>query len=301
MAQEIEIADLDLRYEGYRMKNPAQERKMLVSIVERGIEEPLQGVDLEDERVLLNGFKRYRCARKLGLGLVPYTSLGSDEATGIVAVLRGSSEKGLCILEEARFIDELAQSQRMCTAEISETLSRSKSWVAMRLGLIREMSTVVRTKILAGAFPVYSYMYTLRPFMRMAGVSSQDLETFICAVSGKKLSIRELDQLANGYFRGPDWFRQEVDSGNLTLVLDRIREVPQQADSCSGFEGVALREMATLAKYMRRVIGKSQDRRLCAPTRAFRAQASLLLAGILSRTSTFQQTLRELHDRVGQA
>jgi hypothetical protein len=301
MSPEIELANLDLRYEGHRMKNPAQEGKLLASIQERGIEKPLQGVDVEDKRVLLNGFKRLRCAKRLGLGIVPYTSLGSDAATGIVAVLRASNEKGLSILEEAQFIDDLLQLHRMCTAEISETLCRSKSWVTMRLGLIREMSPVVRMKILAGSFPVYSYMYTLRPFMRMAGVAGQEIEAFVCATSGKKLSVRELDQLANGYFRGPEWFRQEIDSGNLVLALERINEVPEPADGCRGFEGVVLRDMETLAKYMRRVIGKSQDRRLSAPTRAFCAQASLLLAGILSRMSTLQQTLRELHDRVGQA
>jgi len=91
MRDEIEISTLDLRYESYRMKNPVLVSRLLATIVERGIEEPLEGVERGEGRILLNGFKRYRCARKLGIGLVPYLSLGGDEATGILTLMRVSN------------------------------------------------------------------------------------------------------------------------------------------------------------------------------------------------------------------
>jgi len=59
MAKEIELSSLDLRYEGYRMKNPGLEERLLVSIAQRGIEEPLEGVQRQQASILLNGFKRY--------------------------------------------------------------------------------------------------------------------------------------------------------------------------------------------------------------------------------------------------
>jgi hypothetical protein len=67
----------------------------------------------------------------------------------------------------------------------------------MRLGLISEMSAAIRAKLFSGAFPVYCYMYTLRQFMRMNGVSGQDVEQFVAALSGKGLSVREIEQLAH--------------------------------------------------------------------------------------------------------
>jgi predicted transcriptional regulator len=283
------------------MKSPGQEARLLVCIQERGIETPLEGVDVDEKRILLNGFKRYRCAQLLGFGHVPYSSLGDDEATGIIAVLRSSNEKSLSILEQAQFIDDLCHQQQMSVAEIAETLSRSKSWVSMRLGLVREMGDLVREKVLGGAFPVYSYMYTLRPLMRMNGVKKEDIEAFVAAVSGRKLSVREVEQLAHGYFRGPDWFRKEIDNGSITFALERMKQVPNPPDSCSGFEGVLLRDIEILAKYMQRVIGKSADRQISSATRAFRAQATLLLAGILSRMVPLQQTLKNLHDRIAEA
>ena len=158
MSREIEISMLDLRYEGYRMHNTVQEAKLTASIAERGIEEPLELVDTGEEHILLNGFKRYRCARKLRIETVPYVSLGQDEAMGIMGLLRISNNKTLGILEQARFIDDLKNRYQMNVPQIASELSRSKSWVSMRLGLIKQMSEVVREKLFSGAFPVYPYM-----------------------------------------------------------------------------------------------------------------------------------------------
>jgi hypothetical protein len=299
MGQSIEVSALDLKYEGHRMKNPALEARLLASIAERGIEEPLEGVDGADRNVLLNGFKRYRCASKLGIRLVPYTSLGKDAASGIVNLLRVSNDRSLTILEQARFIDELRKFDQMSVADIAEQLSRSKSWVSMRLGLIGEMSEAVRECIFGGRFPVYPYMYTLRQFMRMNGVKKQDIEDFVVALSGKKLSVREIEQLAQGYFRGPASFRDAIREGHTALVLDRMGRVPDDPDGANEFERVLLNDLEITRKYMQRVMGKSQDRRL--KTRAFLAQAHLVTAGILGQAQAFWEVMRKLHDRCGQA
>jgi len=299
MGHEVELSALDLRYESYRMKNPAQEARLLASIARRGIEEPLEGVDQADQSILLNGFKRYRCALKLGIGMAPYAPLGEDHASGIINLLRVSNDRSLTILEQARFIDELRHLDQMSVADIAEALSRSKAWVSMRLGLIGEMSEAVRARIFSGAFPIYPYMYTLRQFMRMNGVKKQDIEDFVVAVSGKKFSVREIEQLAHGYFRGPASFREAIREGHTALVLDRMGQVPEDPDGSNEFERVLLKDLEITHKYMQRVMGKSQDSRL--KTRAFLAQAHLLTAGILSQSRAFFEVMRQLHDRCGQA
>jgi hypothetical protein len=299
MAREVELSMLDLRYESYRMRNPALEARLLASIAQRGIEEPLEGVDTNERILLLNGFKRYRCARRLGIGKAPYASLGQDEALGIMNLLRVSNNRSLGILEQARFIDDLRRLHRMSVAEIAAGLSRSKAWVSMQLGLIGEMSEKVRQEIFSGRFPIYPYMYTLRQFMRMNGVRKQEIEDFVVAVSGKKLSVREIEQLAHGYFRGPESFREAIENGHVGLPLQWMKDVPEDPDGCNEFEGALLKDLEITQKYMQRVMGKSNDRRL--KTRAFHAQANLLTAGILSKARAFFETLRKLHDRSGQA
>jgi len=299
MTQEIELSQLDLRYEGFRMKNPGLEARLLASIAQRGIEEPLEGVNVGPIRVLLNGFKRHRCAVRLGIQRLPYASLGADEVAGIMGLLRLSNTRALSLLEQARFIGELKNAQGMTVAQIATELSRSKAWVSMRLGLMSEMTEPVRQQLFSGAFPVYSYMYTLRQFMRMNGVKRPEVEEFVSAVSGKKLSVREIEQLAHGFFRGPDSFRQEILKGNLALPLERMAQAPQDPDGCSEFERVLLKDLEIVQKYMQRVMGKGQDPRI--KSRNFHAQCHLLAGGILSRNSAFLQSVRQLHDRSGQA
>ncbi len=299
MSTEVELSALDLRYQGFRMKNAALEGRLLVSIAQRGIEEPLEGVPSADQYILLNGFKRYRCARQLQIHTVPYASLGPEEGVGILNLLRIANTKALGLLEQAAFIDELKNGRGMTVAEIATELSRSKAWVSMRLGLIAEMSPRVREKLLGGEFPVYPYMYTLRQFMRMNGVKAEQIEQFVLACSGHPLSVREIEGLAHGFFRGPESFRQQILSGNLALPLKQLKEVPSDPEGCSEFERLMLRDLELAQQYMQRVMAKSQDERLS--SRNFHAQCHLLTNGILSRSTAFFQTLRKLHDRSGQA
>src|SRR5438046_2280217 len=119
MARDVELSSLDLRYEGYRMKNAGLEERLLASIIQRGIEEPLQGVEVQDASLLLNGFKRYRCARQLQLHSVPYASLGQDAAAGILNLLRTSNNRALSILEQAAFIDELHTIRQFSVAQMA--------------------------------------------------------------------------------------------------------------------------------------------------------------------------------------
>jgi len=175
-------------------------------------------------------------------------------------------------------------------------LSRSKAWVSLRTGLIGEMTDVIRQKLFSGVFPVYSYMYTLRPFMRINGVSKQEIE-FVVAVSGKNFSVRQIEQLAHGYFRGSESFRQEIRSGHIALTLEQ-----QGGDDVVGynpFERGLLKDLTFVSKLMQRVMGKSHDRRLKTP--AFYAQANLLTGQILDQWERFIQTMRQLHDRSRQA
>jgi hypothetical protein len=297
--EEIEISSLDLRYESYRLKSRATEKALLASIAENGIRDPLQGVDDNDARILLDGFKRYRCAKHLGIAIVPYHSLGSDQPLAIITLLRLSNARSLSILEQAKLIDELKTVHHMSTGEIGGLLERSPSWVSVRTGILQEMSELVMEKIFAGEFPPYAYMYTLRQFMRINKVTSQEIEEFVGAVSGKKLSIRDIDLLAHGYFKGAEDFRQQIRSGNLLWGLAHLKEITMQASGCTHAEKRMLNDLQIVQKYMQRVTVASRDPRL--RTNAFYSQANLLAAAIVGKLQGFSTAMREFHDRSGQA
>jgi hypothetical protein len=292
----VELAQLDLRYEGCRLPSPAAEGRLLASMAHSGIQVPLQGVELASTRILLNGFKRLRCARKLHLHTGPFVSLAADEASGIVCLLRGAQDHALSLLEQARFLDELKAGRGLSVAEIAQLLSRSKAWVSLRLGVLAELSSAVRAALFDGSFPVYSYLYTLRPFRRLNGAVA--IDEFVTALRGKKLSARQIEQLAHGFFRGPASFREEIRKGHLALPLQQLKDLPDDPDGGSEFERLFLADLEQAQKVLLRVMTKSQDPRLA--SRPYRAQAHLLCAGLLSRLPAFTKTLKQIHDHSGQ-
>ena len=180
------------------------------------------------------------------------------------------------------------------------SLEKSKAWVSVRTGIIREMSECVREQIFSGRFPVYSYMYTLRQFIRINRVAKQDVDEFVQAVAGKHLSIREIDLLAHGYFKGPEELRQQINGGNFSWALSRLKSSAANAqDGCSEFERTMLSDLEITQKYMQRLINKSTDDRL--KTNAFYSQANILSGGILRHIERFSHSLREFHDRSAKA
>jgi len=299
MNRSVERTSLDLRFASYRLRNNAIEARLLASIAEQGIEQALTGVDTPSGRLLLDGFKRCRCAKKLGIESVPYVSLGTEEAAGILRLMQASKEKTLHILEQARFVTELLNTHGMTVAEVAETLARSKAWVSVRRGLLSEMPGSLQTILFRGDFPVYSYMYTLRPFMRINDVPSKQIEQFVEKLSGQKLSHREIELLAHGYFRGPESLRKEIDAGNWKWSLDHLQSVPEDPEACNDTEKLLLRDFETLLKAMSRIQFRSTHQNL--ESRSFFAQAHLLAGQLLSEQESFFQNLEQFYDRSGQA
>ena len=296
--RQVEISSFDLRYEHCRLKSNVTERSLLSSILDHGIRDPLRGVETKDGcRILLDGFKRYRCAKKLSIGIVPYHCLGEDEAFGIITLLRIANAKSLSILEQARLIDELNTIHKMSVSQIAGLLEKSKGWVGMRVGIIGQMSPAIMDKVFSGQFPVYSYMYTIRSFIRMNGISKQDVDEFVRSVAGKDLSIRDIEILANGYFRGGEDIRQQIRNGNITWGLACLKQSSVRTD-CTQVEQRMLKDLEITQKYMQRVINKSKDDRY--KTASFNAQANLLTGGILRQMKLFSRSIKDLHDKSGQ-
>ncbi len=307
MIEQVEISSFDLRYESHRMKNLAAEKRLLASIIEQGIQEPLQGVDTNEspspspgKHILLNGFKRYRCAQKLSLLTVPYSSLGSDEAFGLITLLKIANAKTLTILEQARLIAELHKVHKMSISEMAHLLEKSQGWVSMRIGMIEQMSEVVMDKIFKGKFPAYSYLYSIRPFMRMKGIKKEEIDEFVSLASGKSLSTRDVDLLARGYFNGSDDFREQLTNGDIDWVLSHLKEKEKAGATgdCTELERRVLREFENFRYSMTKIIQYSSDSRLKSPS--FLALAHTWLGKTIKKMTGFTRCLEDFYDRTGQ-
>jgi len=296
----IEIDQIDLRFEKCRLKDKTQENALLTSILGQGVRDPLQCVASSGELViLLDGFKRLRCSKKLGLEVVPIVSLGKDEAAAILQFIRLSTARSISILEQAALVDELKGSHSMSNTQIAHNLECSKAWVSLRLGLINEMSPVVKEAVFSGAFPVRSYMYALRKFTRVNKIKKSEVDDLVQAVSGKGLSIRDIGILVHGFFNAGPELKEQIRNGNLDWTLEQIRAEEPLPGSCEdSFSGPGKRTISDLElaqKYMNRIISRLNDPKL--KSSSCYATAHLLVEGILSKTDLFLQTLRRFYDQ----
>ena len=296
----IEISDVDLRYESFRLRDVTRERILLSSVLEKGIQEPLQGVESARSIILLDGFKRYRCAKKIGMQIVPFVALAEHEVSGIIQLLRISNAKTLNILEQARLVDELKNTFQISTLEISQKLERSQAWVSVRLGVLTEIAEPIKNEIFSGRFPAYSYMYTLRHFMRLMKLKKEELIEFVMSVTGKNLSTREIELLAKGFFQGSQELREQIKTGNLSWSLGRLKAVAKAEQAQNGskglsdFEGKFLKDLEILQRYMGRFGRSASDSRL---TKSIFAEGNLLAGGVLSQLRFFSKVVQEFYDR----
>jgi hypothetical protein len=296
LVEKIEISDLDLRYENSRMRSCVQEQHLLTSICNKGIEEPLLGiVTAKNEKILLDGFKRMRCARKLNIKIVPFSSLSENESDGIIHFIKISNSKSLNMVEQAILVHDLYTKHKMTILQISERLDKSPGWTSMRLTVFREISPKALVEIISGKFPLYSYMYTMQQFMRMKLANKKEADEFIGAVSGKGFSVREIETLANCFFRGGDETKEQIKAGDITLLLQKKKV---EHGDFNEKEQRFINDLEIAQKYMGRIIFRTKEIRSIKA--AFFAEANLLVGGILGKLEIFRKSLKEFYDNTGE-
>jgi ParB/RepB/Spo0J family partition protein len=303
MRTEVETSQIDRRYESYRMRSEGREKQLLSSILAKGIEEPLCGVQTSpavSSVLLLDGFKRLRCAQKLKINHLPFISLGEDEATAILSFLRNCNSKSLTMLEQAKLVDELKRVHGLSVTQIAKRLERSQAWVCTRISVLSEMSDKVMREIFSGRFPAYSFFYTLRQFRRLNGVPKKELDDFVGAVSGHGCSTRDIESLAKGYFCGGEGLKEQIRQGDLAWCLGQLKsQVNLEGQAkLSDLESRVLRDLELLQGSMGRLTLKLGNPELKGPD--FFAQAELLTDGISNRVSKFLEILGGFGDRLRQ-
>ncbi len=297
---ETEIITINRKYESFRLKDKTKEKFLLHSILEQGIREPLKCIEkqgAEQPYILLDGFKRLRCSEKLRISVVPVTSLGTNEVSSILHFIRLCTEGNLSTLEQSQFVDELHNHYGLTVSEISHRLERSKAWVSVRLGIVDEMSPVLRDEVFSDRFPVRCYMYTLRQFTRVNSIPKKEIDSFVKSVSGKGLSTRDIERLSYAYFRGGNQLRSQIEKGNINWTLRQLhnQELSSHAPAdLTEAEWAVIRDLELAQKYISRILFGLTHKELV--SEAFHSQALLLIKGLLDMVERFKSQIRSFYD-----
>src|SRR3990170_4380224 len=105
----VELHQLDLRYEKLRTHKPEAERKLVGSLAEIGQQVPVVVVHGEgpERFVLVDGYKRVRALRRLGQDLVGATCWDLSEAEALVLDRLMRTGEGATALEQGWLLHEL--------------------------------------------------------------------------------------------------------------------------------------------------------------------------------------------------
>ena len=220
---QVELSQLDRRYELLRMRSAARERRLLASLAEIGQQTPVVIVRDATRPVLVDGYKRVRALVRLGHDIVEAIEweLGEAEALLLERVLR-AGEAGSA-LEQGWLLRELSTRFGLSLEELARRFDRTKSWVSRRLGLVGELPAEVQEHVRAGAIGPHAAMKYLVPLAR---ANVEDCVRLCNAIAPLRLSTRQVGELYATYVAGNAAARELLMS-NPMLVLDARAEVAE--------------------------------------------------------------------------
>src|SRR5690606_834745 len=134
---ELELHQLDRRYEQLRRSCPERDGRILASLDRDGQQMPVVVVAGEDGRyILIAGFKRLRALIKLRRDTVRATCWELREGEALLLGRLMQTSEGDSALEQGWLLRELRERFDLSVEELARRFGRNPSWVSRRLGLV---------------------------------------------------------------------------------------------------------------------------------------------------------------------
>jgi ParB/RepB/Spo0J family partition protein len=222
---ELEFHQLDLRYEGLRVRRPEKERRLLGSLSEVCQQIPIVVVaGPEPGRYLvIDGFKRVRALRQLRQDTVRAMVWDLSEAEALLLLHAQRADEAETAIEQAWLLLTLHEGG-MSAEDLSRRFSRSQSWVSRRLGLVVELPESVQERVRSGGISSHSAMKYLLP---MARAKRSDCEALAAVVAKQKLTTRQVGELYAAWKGATPSLRRRIVEEPL-LFLKAKHELSQE-------------------------------------------------------------------------
>ena len=264
---QIELGQLDRRYEALRSRDVERERRLLASLSASGQQAPIVVVrgEVPERYVVVDGFKRVRVLGRLRQDVVLGTCWELSEADALIVdrLLVASSRD--TVLEQGWLLRDLQRRFGLKTEELARRFDRSGSWISRRLGLVRDLPDAVQERVRAGEVVPHAAMKYLLPLAR---ANAADCLHLLAGLDGHRLSSREMGRLYAAYVSAPTRTRERLVSEPLLFLKadEEARRVP--TDPAEQLLGDT-RALAGVASRLRRRVeeGLPQDMPMATRTR----------------------------------
>jgi ParB-like chromosome segregation protein Spo0J len=134
-----------------RLSSPQALHQMQQSLIQHGQMTTVLVFDAGDDRLeVIDGLKRARAARDLGLETLLVRALAVDRIQAKAAIVTANASSGLDELEEGWVIRSLYRDDDLSQPQIAHLLGRHKSWVCRRLMLAEHLDSEVEVDVRLG-------------------------------------------------------------------------------------------------------------------------------------------------------
>ncbi|MBI3261844.1 MAG: ParB N-terminal domain-containing protein [Acidobacteria bacterium] len=204
---QLDLHQLELRYEALRKRSPRHERQLVASLSEVGQQLPIVVIGAAGGRfVVIDGYKRVRALRRLSRDTVRATAweVAEVEALLLERLMRTAGEDAL---EQGWLLAELHERFVLSCDELARRFDKSKSWVSRRLALVRELPPEIQAQVRAGELAAYAAMKHLVPLAR----ANAEVATRLCLLMAPlKPTTRQVGSLCDGWRSGTTRTRELI-------------------------------------------------------------------------------------------
>lgn len=198
---DVNMSRLDTRYGGFRLVCPRADADMERSMARYGQLTPVVvGHAAQASRYeLVDGFKRFRACRKLGLHVVKARILaGGGRALKVALVHLNRGAGSIKLLEEAMVVHSLYRDDGLTQEEIAVLFERHKSWVCRRIALVERLSEEVLEHLRLGLLGVSIGR-------ELARLPRGNQEAMLRSILDHRLTRRETERLVSLILSRPRW------------------------------------------------------------------------------------------------
>jgi ParB/RepB/Spo0J family partition protein len=248
---ELELHQLDLRYECLRTRSARREARLLASLASAGQQVPVVVITAGDpgRHVLVDGYKRVRVLRRLKRDTVRAIAWDIDEAEALLLerLMRSGDKAGA--LEEGWLLAELRDRFGMTVEEMGRRFDRSASWVSRRLGLVVELPREIQDQVRHGEIAPYAAMRHLVPLAR---ANREEAVRLAAAIGPHQLTSREVGTLCTGWLSGREATRRILLEDPRLFLRARAQAMSPTDPAEAGPAAVLLSDLGALGGVARR-------------------------------------------------
>ncbi|MGH9370135.1 MAG: ParB/RepB/Spo0J family partition protein, partial [Vicinamibacterales bacterium] len=155
---QLEIHQLDLRYERLRVRQPGRERRLLASLADAGQQMPIVVVTAGATYVVVDGHKRVRCLRRLHCDTVVAVAWEMAESEALIFRHLLHTDATDSAFEQGWLLRTLHEDHGLPLERLARRFDRSVSWVSRRLSLVRTLPDTVQQHVQDGRLVAHAAM-----------------------------------------------------------------------------------------------------------------------------------------------